>query len=107
MSAGVEVKDLSRGQVLVSPGTLRASRTIDAWVDVLPSARALRHGARVRFHQGTIEVLARVSVVAVPSGEGAILAIGRGQGGYARIRLESDAAVTRGDRFVLRSYSPP
>jgi selenocysteine-specific elongation factor len=104
--AGVEVKDLSRGQVLASPGTLKATRTLDAWVDVLPSARALRHGARVRFHQGTSEVLARISIVAVPSADGSSLSIERGRGGYARIRLEADAAVTRRDRFVLRGYSP-
>jgi selenocysteine-specific elongation factor len=104
--AGVEKRDLSRGQVFASPGTLKATRTIDAWVEVLPSARPLKHGARVRFHQGTSEVLARVSVVAMPAAEGTILAIGSGQGGYARIRLESETAVTRGDRFVLRSYSP-
>jgi selenocysteine-specific elongation factor len=100
--AGVEVKDLSRGQVLAAPGTLKATRTLDAWVDVLPSARALRHGARVRFHQGTSEVLARISIVAVPSADGSALSIERGRGGYARIRLEADAAVTRRDRFVLR-----
>ena len=104
--AGVDVKDLSRGQMLVSPGTCKATRTIDAWVEVLPSTRALRHDARVRFHQGTSEVLARVSVVAVPAAGGGILSIGSGKSGYARIRLESEAAVTRGDRFVLRSYSP-
>jgi selenocysteine-specific elongation factor len=104
--AGVEVRNLSRGQVLASPGSLKPTRTIDGWVDVLPSARALRHGARVRFHQGTVEVLARVSIVATPDPEGAVLSIGKGQGGYARIRLESESAVTRGDRFVLRSYSP-
>jgi selenocysteine-specific elongation factor len=104
--SGVDVKDLMRGQALASPGTLRAARTIDAWIDVLPTARAVRHGARVRFHQGTAEVMARVSVVAMPVDEGSSLAIGSGQGGYARLRLEADAAVTRRDRFVLRSYSP-
>ena len=79
---------------------------MDAWIDVLPAARALRHGARVRFHQGTTEVMARVSIVAMPAAADSMLSIGRGEGGYARLRLESEAAVTRGDRFVLRSYSP-
>jgi len=104
--AGDDVKNLSRGQVLVHPGTLKGTRTVDAWIDVLPAARALRHGARVRFHQGTTEVMARVSIVAMPAAADSMLSIGRGEGGYARLRLESEAAVTRGDRFVLRSYSP-
>jgi selenocysteine-specific elongation factor len=60
----------------------------------------------VRFHQGTATVLARVSIVAIPPEDGESLTIRRGEGGYVRLRLESEAAVTRGDRFVLRSYSP-
>jgi selenocysteine-specific elongation factor len=104
--AGVEVGDLKRGQVLVTSGTLQATRLVDVAVDVLPSNRALTHGTRVRFHQGTAEVLARVSIIALPGDDGAPPAIEPGARGFARVRLEAEAAVTRGDRFVLRTYSP-
>jgi selenocysteine-specific elongation factor len=105
--AGVEVGDLARGQVLVEPGTLRPTRLLDAVVEVLPSARPLEHGTRVHFHQGTADVLARVSVVAVPEDEaGNMPAIEPGARGFLRVRLEREVALTRGDRFVLRSYSP-
>jgi selenocysteine-specific elongation factor len=50
----------------------------------------------VRFHCGTVEVLGRVAVAEQPQ-PGAL---------YARIHLESPAIVTRGDRFILRAYSP-
>jgi selenocysteine-specific elongation factor len=79
---------------------LTVTRRLDAIVDVLPSARALKHGSRVRLHQGTSEVLGRLSVVGpqaeIPSGARAVV----------RLRLEQPAALTRGDRFIIRAYSP-
>jgi selenocysteine-specific elongation factor len=104
--AGVEVSDLDRGQVLAAPGTLRASQLADAFVELLKSDRPLRHGARVRLHQGTAEVLARVSVIAHPDDDDAAPEIAAGRSGFVRLRLERPAALTRGDRFVLRAYSP-
>ena len=104
--AGLDVADLARGQVVATPGTLRSSHLADAWVDLLPSAKPLRHGARVRLHQGTTEVMARVSVIAPPPEDDSPPAIASGRGGFVRMRLERPAAITRGDRFVLRAYSP-
>jgi selenocysteine-specific elongation factor len=104
--SGVEVTDLARGEVLADPGTLHATRIIDVWLETLSDAPALMHGGRVRLHQGTVEVLARVSVVAPPAEDGEPPVLEPGSRGFARLRLESPAAVTRGDRFVLRSYSP-
>jgi len=107
---GVEVGDLFRGVVLAAPATLSATRRLDAVVDVLPGMRPIRHGARLRFHQATSEVLGRIALSG-PAGsrspderwEGEIPPGGRA---HVRIRLEKPAVVTRGDRFVLRTYSP-
>src|SRR5687768_2106317 len=60
---------------------------------MLDVARPVKHGAPVRFHQGTSELLGRLAL--------------SGDSGHARIRFETPAVLTRGDRFVLRSYSPP
>ena len=80
-------------------------------VDLLDSARRLRHGARVRFHQGTAEILGRV---AVGPGLDELTVFGDvlgelppGGRAFARLRLEDRAVLTRGDRFILRAYSPP
>lgn len=111
---GVDVADLDRGQSLVSPGTFAATRIIDVRLELLGSVKPLRHGARVRFHQGTSEVLGRfaLSTVIAASGEetsgpevGADVPPGRSA--YARLRLEAPVVVTRGDRFIVRAYSPP
>jgi selenocysteine-specific elongation factor len=98
--AGVEVADLARGQVLVTPDAFVETRVADVSVEVLSGASALRHGARVRVHQGTAEILARVGVI----GEQA--AVAAGSRGYLRLRLESPAVLARGDRYILRAYSP-
>jgi selenocysteine-specific elongation factor len=98
--AAVEVSDLRRGDTLAEPGSLEVSRRLDAVVDLLASAPPLKQGARLRLHQGTSELLGRISI----AGGGTIEP---GAKGYARIRLESPAVATRGDRFILRAYSPP
>jgi selenocysteine-specific elongation factor len=110
---GVELDEVHRGHSLVTPGTLAATRAIDARLELLPSStRGLKHGARVRFHQGTGEVLGRVALAAVLSrDEGAATAPGSevppGADAYVRLRLEAPAVLARGDRFIVRAYSPP
>jgi selenocysteine-specific elongation factor len=97
---GVDLADVVRGQTLATPNTLTVTRRVDALVDILASAKALRHGARVRFHHGTRELLGRLSVV------GRLTEIAPGTRAAVRLRLESPAALTRADRFIVRAYSP-
>ncbi len=107
--AGLDVGDLSRGDVLVQPGGLESTRRLDATLMLLPHMRPLKHGSRVRFHSGTSEVMARVSLAApVDADRGELLpgTLTPGRESYARLRLERLVALTRGDRFVIRAYSP-
>lgn len=98
---GVEVSEVSRGETLAAPGTLSETRRVDAEIDLLPSTRPLKHGARVRVHNGTAEVLGRVSIAGVAT------EVAPGGRALVRLRLESPAVLTRHDRFILRAYSPP
>ena len=117
---GIEVSEVSRGDTLATPGCFEVTRRFDAVIELLSSARPLRHGARVRFHQGTSEVLGRVAVAgSVPLPNLAQAAAGDageartsteirpGARAYVRIRLERPAVLTRGDRYIARAYSPP
>jgi selenocysteine-specific elongation factor len=107
---GAEVADVSRGQTLTRDGALDETRRFDAVVELLPDATPLRHGSRVRFHHGTSEILGRVALASEvgpaenPRPDYAQLE--PGDRTYARIRLEAPAVLTRGDRFILRRYSP-
>ncbi len=104
---GVEVGDLARGDTLAAPDVFEPSRRLDAAVDLLQDAKPLKHGSRVRFHHGTSEVLGRVAIAGPRNGPGSAAEVAPGASAYARIRLEAPAVVTRGDRFILRAYSPP
>jgi selenocysteine-specific elongation factor len=97
---GIEVGEISRGETLAAPGTLSVTRRLDAEIDLLPSARALKHGARVRLHNGTAEVLGRISIA------GSAAAVAPAGQALVRVRLEGHAVLTRRDRFIIRAYSP-
>jgi selenocysteine-specific elongation factor len=97
--SGVDVAEIERGETLTRPGAVTITRRADLAIELLPSVAELRHGARVRFHHGTRELLGRVVVSGGP-------AIPPGETGFARIRFEAPAVLARGDRFILRAYSP-
>ncbi|HSC28724.1 MAG TPA: SelB C-terminal domain-containing protein, partial [Vicinamibacterales bacterium] len=105
--SGVDVSDVTRGDTLCEPRTFETTRRVDVTLDLLSDARALRHGARVRLHQGTSELLGRVAIAGPRAGAGGVAEVPPGGTAYARIRLERPAVVTRGDRFIIRAYSPP
>jgi len=96
---GIEVADIDRGETLTEVDTVTVTRRVDVRVELLGSAKPLRHGARVRFHQGARELLARIVLAGPPEAE-------PGGSAFARLHLEAPAALVRGDRFILRAYSP-
>ena len=96
---GLEVEQLARGQILATPGTLRATSMLDTEITLLGSARPLVDGARVRVHLASAEVLARARLL-----EGEVLE--PGTSALAQLRLEGPAVAGRGDRLIIRSYSP-
>ncbi len=97
---GIEVAAIHRGQSLCAPDGVTVTRRADVVIELLPGAKPLKHGARVHVHQGTMEVLGRVSIA------GSMTEMTPGSSAPARLRLEAPAALTRGDRFILRAYSP-
>ena len=103
---GVDLGDLARGDTLATPGGFLPTRRFDAVMELLPNARALRHGARIRFHHGTSEVMGRVSLAAANADLRAPGELSPGRRAPARVRLEAPAVLTRGDRFIVRGYSP-
>jgi len=95
---GIETADIERGDLLATPDVFEPTSTCDVTIDLLSDAKPLTHGTRVRVHHGTREALARVALVEPTLAPGART--------HARLRLEAPMVMTRGDRFVLRAYSP-
>ncbi len=97
--SGVEVADITRGETLTSTDAVTVTRHADMQIELLPTARQLKHGARVRFHQGTRELVGRIVLPDATHLE-------PGASACVRIYLDAPAALVRGDRFILRTYSP-
>ncbi|MFV0388034.1 MAG: selenocysteine-specific translation elongation factor [Pyrinomonadaceae bacterium] len=99
--AGIDHKNISRGNLLSERGYLEPTQIIDVQIELMQSgASSLKSRQRVRVHLGTVEVLGRVQVL---NDAGEIL---RGDSGFAQLRLESEIVGTLGDRIILRQYSP-
>ena len=97
---GVPREEIERGDWLVTPGRYRASEMIDVAIRLLPSAeKPLVNRARVRVHLGASEVLGRVVLFGITS-------LAPGAEAFAQLRLEDPMVAARGDRVVIRSYSP-
>ena len=97
---GLDRDQVGRGDWVVAPGSLRASRILDVRFELLADyPRAWASQARVRFHLGAGEHIGRLVLL-----EGDSLA--PGTSALAQLRLETATVPARGDRFVIRSYSP-
>ena len=97
---GIEVSQISRGDVLVPHDTFRTSRLLDVRLYLLPGCpRPLKDFARVRFHHGTSEIMARTHLLGDK-------AISPGSQGFVQLVLEKPTLCLPGDHFIIRSYSP-
>ena len=61
--ADIEPAELARGDVLSEPGRFRAVTHVDCRLELLPSAKPLKHRAPVHFHSGTAEIEAEVRLL--------------------------------------------
>jgi selenocysteine-specific elongation factor len=109
--SAVSQEDMERGDAVCAKGAFIPTDCISAWLEVLPSAReGISHWQRVRFHAGTVDVVARISLLNLKSGESNAENKNRvyapGSGGPVQILTESKVTVAAGQRFVIRFYSP-
>jgi selenocysteine-specific elongation factor len=98
--AGVDLEDVERGDIVATPGAFAPTLALDARLNVLESCpREVKNRSRVRLYVGTAEVLARLTLLDAE-------VLRPGGAGMVQLRLESATACAKGDRCVLRFYSP-
>ncbi len=97
--AGVEHTEIERGMLLAQPGRFRPSRRVDVCLELLPSARGLKHRAKVHFHTGTSETVGEVLLYESEE-------LAPGESGLAQIKLKDEVVLVKGDRFIVRQFSP-
>jgi len=97
--SGIEHTAVQRGMVIATPGRFAKTRRIDARLELLPDAPRLKHRAKVHFHTGTAECVAEVLLyekAELPPGETGVM----------QLHLADEIVVVRGDRFIVRQFSP-
>lgn len=98
--SNVKKREIKRGCVLAPPNSMKNTDLLDARLNVLESSmRVLTNHTRLHFFTGTSEILCRAVLLDKEE-------IGPGESGYVQLRLEEEIAVRRGDKFVVRFYSP-
>ena len=98
--AGVKRGNISRGDVVAAKGTLNVTDAVDVRLNVLrDSKRVIKTGSELHLYHGTRTLL--VKAILLDAGE-----LRAGDSCYARLRLKEMLPCKRGDRFVVRFYSP-
>jgi selenocysteine-specific elongation factor len=98
---GVKLDDVSRGDMLATPGHFSATRAVDARVSLASYYDfEVKNRERLRIHHGAREVLGRIILL-----ENDRLAAG--ESSLVQLKLETAIVPGEGDFFVLRKYSPP
>ncbi|MGM9534233.1 MAG: selenocysteine-specific translation elongation factor [Intestinibacter sp.] len=98
--SNIKVSEIQRGDVIAATGSVEESMMIDVNISLVEHAKkSLKHWDRIRIFHGTREILCRI----VPLNENQI---SYGESGYAQLRLEDKIVAKKGDRFIIRSYSP-
>ncbi len=96
---GVEVKDITRGDILATPESLSISDRIDVNLSILEGKKKIKNNHRIRLHLGTTEVIGRIRLFGVDELAG-------GEESLAQLILEDSIVGLPGDIGVVRNYSP-
>ena len=98
--SGVKKEELHKGSVISLENSMENSTLMDGKVTMLrDSKRSLKNRERLHFLSGTKEVLCRAVLLDKED-------IAPGEEGLCEFILEEEMVFKRGDRFILRFYSP-
>ena len=98
--SGVTREQVPRGSIIGTPGLFRASQRIDVRLQLLKEApRPLKFRDPVHFHLGTGRSVAKVVLLDREE-------MAPGDEALVQLTLDRPLLAHRGDRFIIRSYSP-
>lgn len=98
--ASIKKAEINRGDTLAKPDTMTTTMMLDVKLSILPDYdRVINNASRLHFYHGTRDALCKLVLLEQD-------ALEAGQSGYAQLRLSEEIAAKKGDRFVLRFYSP-
>lgn len=96
----VKKEDIDRGDVLAREGCMELSSFIDVKIKLFESTeRVLKNNDRVHINFGSAQLLTKVILLDKDS-------LKAGESGYAQLRFDEPVAMKKGDKFIVRFYSP-
>jgi selenocysteine-specific elongation factor len=98
--AGLKKTDIQRGDCVAKPDSVRTSRMLDVRLQNLRSSRrVIQNDTQVHLYHGASVLLAKVVLLGQDE-------LRPGESCYAQLRLSESIATKKGDRFVIRFFSP-
>lgn len=98
--SNVKKEDIDRGDVLAAPHAVNVANMLDVILKEFSSSdRVILNNSRVHIYSGSKEALCKVILMDRD-------ALSAGEECYAQLRLEEPMALRRGDKFIVRFYSP-
>lgn len=98
--SNIKKSELYRGCVIAPINSMKNTMMLDVKINLLKSSkRIVENRSRVHLYTGTSEILCRIVLLDKEQ-------LTPGESCYAQLRLEEEVAVRRGDKFIIRFYSP-
>lgn len=98
--AGLKKEDVDRGSIIAPVNSMSDTMMLDVKIKLIKNmSKTIDNRTRLRLYIGTKEVLCRI--VLLDKDE-----LGAGEEAYAQLRLEEEVVAKRGDKFIIRFYSP-
>jgi selenocysteine-specific elongation factor len=98
--AGLKKDEIDRGDVVAPIDSMKETLMLDVKVKLIKNInRTIENRTRLRLYIGTKEVLCRIVLLDKD-------VLNPGEEAYAQLRLEEEIVAKRGDKFIIRFYSP-
>ena len=98
--SGVNLEDISRGNIIAHPGDYEPSGRLDVKFRLLPDVGlTIKHNVDVKLFLGAAEIQARLRLLGSD-------VLQPGQEGWLQLELREPVVAIRGDRYILRRPSP-
>ena len=98
--SNITKEDISRGDVIAMEHAVTETMMLDVQLKIFnASDKAVLNNSRVHFYCGSKEAICKVILLDRD-------VVNAGETCYAQLRFEEPIALRRGDRFIVRFYSP-
>lgn len=98
--AGLKKGEIDRGDVIAPRNSMKKTLMLDVKLKLIEDInRTIENRTRLRLYIGTKEVLCRLVLLDKE-------VLNPGEEAFAQLRLEEEVVAKRGDKFIVRFYSP-